>query len=74
MAPIGDMLKNIYSGRFLGLKHECKAHFIIITHDYLIPPPRAKTICNSVRPRVFFTVDLDLYVIVLINKGSSPHW
>ena len=65
MEPIGDRLKNICSGRFLGLTHEGKTQFIIILRDYPLPPPMEKIICNSVRPRVFVNGDLDLYDIVL---------
>ena len=73
MAPIGYRLKNICACSFLGWTHEGKIQFIILPHVCTIPSPREKTICSSVRPRVFVTGDLAFYAIVIGKEGRSPH-
>ena len=55
MSSIGDRLKNICDGCFLGCTHEDKKQFIILPHGCPLPPPRAKKICNTVRSNVLVT-------------------
>ena len=74
MAPIGERLKNICAGRFLGWTHEGKTRFIILPRGCNVPPLRGKTICSSVRKRVFVTGDLSFCVILLVEKGIFPLW
>ena len=50
-----------------------KIQIIITTHGFTLTLPRAKTICNAVRPHVF-TGDLYFYTIVLGKEGISPHF
>ena len=40
MEPMGYMIKNTSSGRFLGWAHECKTQFIVIPHGCALPPTR----------------------------------
>ena len=62
--------KNICDGLFLSWIHEGKINFIIIFHGCTISPPKAKTICNAVRPHIFVTGYLSLYTTLLEKEGG----
>ena len=40
MEPIGYMINNICAGIFIGLTHEGKIKFRVLTHGFPLPPPR----------------------------------
>ena len=74
MNPIWERVNNSCTGIFLDCTHENKIQFIILTHGILLSPPRAKTICNEVRPRCFVTGDLSFYTILFGMKKSPPNY
>ena len=73
MAQIGDRLKNICAGQFLGWTHEGKIQLITLPHGCALLLPRGGGICSSVRPCVFVTGGLVFYVILLLKEGISLH-
>ena len=59
MAPIGDKLKNICAGSFLGWTNEGKTQFRIMPHGCPLPPPKEKQ--YSVQSgRVFLSLETQL--------------
>ena len=67
-------INNICAESFLGWTHEGKKKLTILPDHCTLPAPRGKTMYNAVRPRVFVTGDLALYVIVHGREGRYPLW
>ena len=62
MTSIGDIINNIYAGRFIGQTNEGKTQFIILTHDFSHTPTK-ETKNQYSQTTCFLTIDIALFFL-----------